>query len=105
MTWYADELLGYTSTARKDALSKLPPNLINLLSEEGLDKAEANENGVLPLEIMNMVREYFDGANQTLPMTVADAKKHRAKLMQERSAFQQTAESGWQEHTYSFCEH
>jgi len=54
---------------------------------------------------MEVVRNYFDDDKFQLPMSAKEANEHRAKLMQERGAFVKTTESGWQEQTYSFCEH
>ncbi|CAO2652066.1 Nn.00g003490.m01.CDS01 [Neocucurbitaria sp. VM-36] len=105
MTWYVDSLLGSKPTARTEALSKLPPELVALLAQHGVSGAESTETGKLPAELMDMVKQYFEEGKEALPMSVEEAREHRAKLMKERSAFQETAESGWQEHSYSFCEH
>ena len=115
MTWYAESLLGTTPDARKEALAKLPAELVTLLREKGLNFDATKEemvgdvvmceNPKLPEELMEMVREYFDANGHAMPMSVEEAREHRAKLMRERSAFQQTAEDGWQNHKYSFCEH
>ncbi|KAF2126696.1 hypothetical protein P153DRAFT_368765 [Dothidotthia symphoricarpi CBS 119687] len=108
MDWWADSVLGSTPESRAEAMSKLPPELVALLEQKGLDasRPEADgENPRLPQELMDMVREHFDADADTLPMSMQEAREHRAKLMQERSAFHDTAEKGWQQHTYSFCEH
>lgn len=105
MSWYVESLLGSTPSAREKALSELPPDLITLLAEEGLTNVESKQNEKLPRELMEMVRDQFNADKDALPMTVAEAKEHREALMKERSAFHQTAEAGWQQHSYSFCEH
>ncbi|KAF1849209.1 uncharacterized protein K460DRAFT_305120 [Cucurbitaria berberidis CBS 394.84] len=105
MTWYADSLLGSTPSARIAALSILPPELVALLVQHGLNRAEASENCRLPAELMDMVKEYFEQGQNGLPMSVEEAMEHRTKLMQERGAFHRTAEGRWQEQSYNFCEH
>ena len=105
MTWYVDSILGTTSLARAETLSKLPPDLIDLLVEKGRNSAKVDKSGKLPAELMDMVREFFNANKDAIPMSVDEAKDHRLSLMEERSAFKKTAEDGWQEHSYSFCEH
>ncbi|KAL6711466.1 hypothetical protein ACN47E_004400 [Coniothyrium glycines] len=105
MSWFVDSLLGSTSSARAEALSKLPPELVTLLAKEGLPGVQGSLDGTLPRELMEMVKGYFENNKQGLPMTVEEANEHREKLMKERTAFVKTAESGWQQHSYSFCEH
>ncbi|KAJ4376011.1 hypothetical protein N0V83_001291 [Neocucurbitaria cava] len=105
MTWYVDSLLGSTSSARDEALSKLPPELVALLEQHAVTGAESTGNAKLPAELMIMVKEYFEAGKEALPMTFEEAREHRAKLMAERGAFVKTAEGGWQQHSYSFCEH
>ena len=105
MDWYVDALLGSNTKSRQEALSKLPPDLINLLAEKGLASLSATSEGRLPEELMDYVREYFDEAKYSLPMGFQEASEHRKKLMQERGAFVRTAEEELQGATYSFCEH
>lgn len=104
MSWYVDSLLGSTSPARYEALSKLPHELVALLVEKGVDAVEAR-NGKLPAELMDMVRGYFDEIKETLPMSAEEAREHRASLMKERRAYQQVSALEWQQQSYSFCEH
>ncbi|KAH7355962.1 hypothetical protein BKA66DRAFT_574864 [Pyrenochaeta sp. MPI-SDFR-AT-0127] len=103
--WYVDSILGSSTRAQEEALSKLPTELVALLAEKGFSSAETSKDGKLPTELMEMVRGYFDESKEALPMSVEEAREHRASLMRERSAFQRTSESGWQQHSYSFCEH
>jgi septum formation topological specificity factor MinE len=105
MTWYVDALFGSSGKAREEALSKLPAELLILLAEKGLTDVAANTNSRLSEELMDVVRDYFDADKYQLPMSVDEANEHRAKLMKERGAFVKTTESGWQQQTYSFCEH
>jgi hypothetical protein len=107
MSWYAEELLGTTPEARKEALEKLPAELVLLLKENCLVEETASGqvgltgSGKLPEELMEMVREYF----KTEPMGIEEAKHHREELMKERGAFVKRSEESWQDHSYSFCEH
>jgi hypothetical protein len=105
MTWYGDSLLGSTSSARAEGLSKLPPDLVTLLAEEGLAGIEATKDGKLPRELMDMVKGYFEEADSGLPMSIAEARVHREKLMKERSRFEKLAEYVWQQHSYYFYDH
>lgn len=87
-------------------MSKLPAELVALLHEKGLSSSvDSAENGRLPPELMEMVREHFNADEHILPMRLEEAKEHREKLMQVRSAFHRKAEDGWRQHSYSFCEH
>ncbi|CAH0050977.1 unnamed protein product [Clonostachys solani] len=63
--------------------------------------AEGGSHG-LPLELMSMLADEFDDA---LPMSLEEAREHRLKLMDIRTAFQGDAENRWEGQTYSFCEH
>jgi len=107
MSWYAESLLG----ASPQALAKLPAEIVMLLQEKGLKSAmlERDVAGLkdmkLPEELMDMVRGYLDADGHGLPMSVEEAREHRKELMRERGAYRETLESGWQEHSYSFCEH
>jgi hypothetical protein len=111
LSWYTEALLGATPEARKEALAKLPAELIALLLEKGLGAqvedtdVVAPENAKLPEELMEMVRQSFDRNTADSPMGIEEARHHRAKLMEERSQFVRTAEEGWQSHSYNFCEH
>lgn len=77
-----------------------------LLAENGLD-TDATDigDGKLPPELMDMVRKYLNVDANALPMSVKEAREHRAKLMEVRSVFHQDADSKWMENTYNFCEH
>ncbi|KAJ4135298.1 hypothetical protein NW768_004922 [Fusarium equiseti] len=83
---------------------KVPNPIAKLVSEaapENPGLQAAVENGKpLPEELMEMVRNEAE-----LPMSLAEAKEHRLKLMEERTKFQQEAEGNWSSVEYSFCEH
>lgn len=75
-----------------------------LMKEKGLD-AEILSDAQLPEELMALTTEYFNADGEGLPMSLEEAKEHRIKLMAERSAFVKTADDGYHQHSYSFCEH
>ncbi|KAF2867921.1 hypothetical protein BDV95DRAFT_610358 [Massariosphaeria phaeospora] len=104
--WWMDSVFGSTTESRKAAMSKLPFEVLSLLEKHGVHSDVSGPNeGKLPLELMEMIREYFEANIDTLPMTREEAKEHRAKLMEVRGQFQRNSEDGWQAHSYSFCEH
>jgi hypothetical protein len=106
MDWWLDSVFGNTPEAHEAGLSKLPAELVALMKEKGLDATiSATSEAKLPQELMEITREYFNADGDTLPMTLKEAKEHRLMLMETRSAFVKTAEEGYQEHSYSFCEH
>lgn len=104
MDWWLNSILGDTPKFRKEALSKLPAELVMLMKEKGLD-AEALSEAKLPQELMALTTEYFNADGQGLLISLEEAKEHRLKLMAERSAFVETADDGYHQHSYGFCEH
>lgn len=79
--------------------------MVQLLHEKGVlfkGADAAGETAKLPAELLDMVRKQFDGAT---PMSVSEAKEHRAGLMQVRTAYHGEAERNWEQLSYSFCEH
>ncbi|KAH3913763.1 hypothetical protein HBI56_079360 [Parastagonospora nodorum] len=108
MSWYAENLLGTTAVARKQALAKLPAELVAILQERGLltaDNIALSDNAKLPAELLDMVRGYVDAEGHALPMGIEEAREHRVKLMEERSRHVRNAEQAWESSVYSFCEH
>jgi hypothetical protein len=106
MDWWVDSVLGDTVEGRNVALSKLPPEIIALLNEKGLNFGDdVQTEGTLPPELLNMVREHFQKDTSDWFMTADEAREHREKLMDERSAFDNGVREEWYHETYSFCEH
>lgn len=104
--WWVESVFGATADSREAAISHLPAEIVNLLRGKSVDANISSVHGeVLPPELMDMVRDHFNADMSTLPMGIEEAKEHRAKLMEVRGAFHKTAEQGWQQHSYSFCEH
>jgi hypothetical protein len=106
MDWWLDSVFGNTLEARDAAFSKLPAELVALLKDKGMDtNISSSSLEILPPELMEMVRDHFNVDSYPLPMGLEEAKQHRIKLMEARSAYVKRAEAGWQQHSYSFCEH
>ena len=102
--WWAEAIFNRSSEAH----AKLPGELRSMLEEKGFIPADSGEKypgGVLPVELMQMVRDYFNADGNPLPMNQDETKAHRLKLMDERTVHQQKAEGEWYSSTYSFCEH
>jgi hypothetical protein len=116
MSWYSENLLGTSTESKKEALGKMPAEVVSLLQERGLSEGVASgegsgiadmvgENAKLPAELMEMVKGYVDAEGHALPMGVEEAKEHREKLMVERGAFAESARKEWKGRSYNFCEH
>ncbi len=104
--WWAQAVFGSDANAAK---GDLPSEVFQLVLEQGVGKAVQPTEALLktmdnrlPPEVMDMVRR-----QRVLPealMTTEEAREHRIKLMEERSAFVQKNDLEWKG-TYSFCEH
>lgn len=104
--WWAEAIFGSEDKASK---GEMPPELFQLLLEQGAAKAVKpsqallkNIGNRLPAEVMEMVRR--ESAVPEGLMTAEEARQHRQELMAERGAF---VRQNWQEcrRNYSFCEH
>ncbi|KAF2019444.1 hypothetical protein BU24DRAFT_419067 [Aaosphaeria arxii CBS 175.79] len=107
MDWWFDEAFGLDSAAREASLAKLPAEIRALLAEKE-DRAgstNVDTQGVLPNEVMDIVRERFRAENGALPMSRREAEEHRLKLMEVRTANNKSASDWWRKHSHSFCEH
>lgn len=104
--WWLESVFGRTDESRAAALSKLPAELAQLLQEHtGIGGGlQQSGNMELPLELMNMVRNHFD-RDASLLMSLDEAREHREKLMEGRTAFRADADESWHNNTYNFCEH
>ncbi|KAK4153505.1 hypothetical protein C8A00DRAFT_15264 [Chaetomidium leptoderma] len=110
--WWAEAVFG-TASSQQAAKGDMPPELFQLLLEQGAGKAIINlptaelllNNQIgnrLPAEVMEMIRR-----ERVVPeglMTAEEAREHRLVLMGERSAFVGENEKEWCRN-YSFCEH
>lgn len=87
-------------------MTLLPVVLSQFLREERVDTgSDRAGNGELPSELMRIVREHFKSEGNSLLMSEEEAKEHRNKLMEIRSAFHVHADQQWHHHSYNFCEH
>ncbi|KAL2128960.1 hypothetical protein VTI74DRAFT_8414 [Chaetomium olivicolor] len=100
--WWAESAFGALNATGG---STVPPEITQLLLERGLctEAMARGKSGAVKLnpEILNMVRRELGD----WPMTRQEAEDHRLALMEERSAFQDTARENWESVGYSFCEH
>ncbi|TLD32804.1 hypothetical protein PspLS_00257 [Pyricularia sp. CBS 133598] len=87
-----------------EMVAKLPLDVVEVLLQRGVGPGTGNEGfNQLPPEIITMITEHLKV--EGIPMGEEEAKQHRLKVMEIRSAFEENAESGWQSRTYGFCEH
>ncbi|GAB1320932.1 Manganese lipoxygenase [Madurella fahalii] len=106
LDWWAEAVFGTESQA---VVGEMPSELFQLLLEQGVAQSVkpsqemlSKMSSRLPAEVLDMVRR-----EQVLPegiMTLDEARQHRLRLMEERSAFQVKGEEEWR-NSYSFCEH
>jgi hypothetical protein len=104
--WWTEAVFGTESNAAK---GDMPPELFQLLLEQGADKVVKPTEELLksmgnrlPAEVMDMVRR--ERVKPDGLMTVEEAREHRLALMDERSAFVKSNEVEWRQE-YGFCEH
>ncbi|KAF5873308.1 uncharacterized protein Bfra_008589 [Botrytis fragariae] len=105
LDWWVDSVFGNTPESRREAMSKLPAELVMLLNENGLNLDTSAKDMKFSPELMEMVREHFNTGGDPLLMGVEEAKEHRLKLMGERGAFVRTVGQEWHDLSYNFCEH
>ena len=106
--WWLEGILGSTPEQCRAALSRLPAEIVSLIAIEhlsihGVTNSTESREGAgsnLPPELMEMVREYYEGDQGALLMGAEEVREHRLKLMQERIAFLRTEEEDWQAHAY-----
>ncbi|KAH8649238.1 hypothetical protein BX600DRAFT_442500 [Xylariales sp. PMI_506] len=98
--WYPESVLGNTQAT----IPNPPTERVTSTSGKGLGPTDplASDETKVPSSI-ETGREPFDAGTHL--MGVEEAKYHRLELMTARSAFVETAENGWHQHAYSFCEH
>lgn len=86
---------------------KVPPVIAQIVSEktgghEVLEAAASASKKQLPPELTQMVRDMYGDA---MPMSLEEAKRHRLKLMDERTGIEDNARGKWGQLKYNFCEH
>ncbi|EEU41574.1 uncharacterized protein NECHADRAFT_54318 [Fusarium vanettenii 77-13-4] len=102
-SWWMDSAFGNLGS---DNAGKVPRTIAEIVldktpSHPGLEEV-VKRGEPLPAELMEMVR---DNVGDPVPMSLQEAKEHRLRLMEARSAFQKVARNEWQNVGYSFCEH
>ncbi|KAI0198684.1 hypothetical protein F4808DRAFT_254042 [Astrocystis sublimbata] len=108
--WWMESVFGRTLEAQQAALAKLPAELVRLLEEKGLvGKTPLVEmRGKLPPELELAVRAYLEGEEEgesTFIMTAEEARAHRLKLMEQRTALEKRVNQELNQRSYNFCEH
>ncbi|KAF2628312.1 hypothetical protein BU25DRAFT_420802 [Macroventuria anomochaeta] len=105
LSWWAEALVGANtkSDIHGEPTTDLRPEIVSLLRENGAQLPPPASESKMPEELIAMVHERL--SSDALPMSLEEAKGHRLKLMQERSAHVAKSERAWQQHSYSFCEH
>ncbi|KAF2872638.1 hypothetical protein BDV95DRAFT_491920 [Massariosphaeria phaeospora] len=108
--WWLDALLGLTPERRKATVSKLPVEIVSLL--DGMRKASSDaekaalyseeRQAKLPLELMELVRAYFEDDREAVLMGEEEAEDHRGKLAGERGRFEEGMAKFGREESYSF---
>lgn len=101
--WWAESTFGRSADSLRSAADKLPAEVLQLLGEKGvvLEDDGSEKTFALPPELLDVVRDQFSLDT----MSLQEARDHRLRLMEERTAHQGTAQETWARTTYSFCEH
>ncbi|KAF2450829.1 hypothetical protein P171DRAFT_378205, partial [Karstenula rhodostoma CBS 690.94] len=96
--WWADVVFGDT---------KMSDEVVSLMEQTSLDSSATaiNMEGKLPAELMDMVWDDFTSSADKGLLSQQEAKEHRVKLMEMRTAFVDKSDDSWHGHTYNFCEH
>lgn len=102
MSWYVEDILESNPSARKEALDKLPPEVVELLAAPGIT---SDRDFRLPQELRDFIRGYLHEDESALPMSGKEANEHRIRLMKERSGFVKMAGDADTMEMYNFCEH
>lgn len=117
-SWWAEAVLGASAKARKEAVTKFPPEVLRLVlsqAESVGDKLAGERAGPgdeatigprtprLPEELVQIIQDHSKD-DDTL-MSEQEAEKHRLDLMTERSRYADETNRSWWQITYSFCEH
>ncbi|KAL5381627.1 hypothetical protein DPSP01_007075 [Paraphaeosphaeria sporulosa] len=97
--WWAEAVFSDTRTS-EDVVSRMEKASLNSLAV-----AEDGKDGKLPVELMDIVWDDFTSSKDKGLLSEQEAKEHRLKLMEMRTAFVDESEGNWHNHTYNFCEH
>ncbi|KAI6351414.1 hypothetical protein MCOR25_009950 [Pyricularia grisea] len=99
LDWWLESVLG-----SPEMVAKLPSDVLKVLKRHSSGNGKGNGGfSQLPPEIVAMIMEHLK--LEALPMGEEEAKEHRLKVMEIRSAFEKNVDSAWHHRTYSFCEH
>ncbi|KAK7741270.1 hypothetical protein SLS63_000823 [Diaporthe eres] len=99
--WWTGSAFGETKDSRASTASHLPPHIVQILREKGIALPDNGSRAKLPPELLAMVDEEFDLST----LSLEQAKEHRLKLMEERTALRGEALETWNQTTYDLGEH
>lgn len=99
--WWTGSAFGETKDSRASAASQLPPHVVQIFREKGIALPDSGSKAKLPPELLDMVDEEFDLST----LSLEQAKEHRLKLMEDRTARRREALETWNQTTYDFGEH
>lgn len=97
--WWTDAISGDVKTS-DDTASR-----VEKASVDSPADAKNKKEGKLPIELMDMVWDEFTSDADKGLLSKEEAKEHRLKLMEMRTAFVDTSEAHWHGNAYNFCEH
>ena len=103
-SWWLDSIF----SGKLEGQPELRVELLQVLSKRDPDGAlkaieDAMKASKLPEELAEMIAQHV--AEDDWPMSLEEAKEHRLKLMEERTAFKDDVNNNAFVGTYSFCEH
>ncbi|KAK7745088.1 hypothetical protein SLS53_003323 [Cytospora paraplurivora] len=99
--WWTESVFGKSEDSQKSSVEKLPAEVVQLLREKGVALPGNDKGASLPPELVDIVRQEFGCPT----ISLEEAKEHRLKLMEERSAGNGRNVGGWRSASYNFCEH
>lgn len=99
--WWTGSAFGETKDSRASTASHLPQHIVQILREKGIALPDNGSRAKLPPELLAMVGEEFDLST----LSLEQAKEHRLKLMEERTALRGEALETWNQTTYDLGEH
>lgn len=110
LDWWAEAVFG-TLHQTVDT-GNMPPEILQLLLEkQGLAEKLASavtdastKGNRLPNELVDMIRKTYGVPMEGL-MSLEEAKEHRLRMMEERTAHEGWTNESSDIETYNFCEH
>lgn len=85
-------------TSKTAKISDIDKSSLDMPSEAG----HVNK-GKLPVEMMDIIWDEYIRSSDKGFSSEEEAKVHRLKLIEMRTAFVDECDTSWQQHTYNFC--